>query len=84
MLEEEGRIGLTNSEIKNGLVNQMQNGITAFFLKWDAEIVGFALINTAQTAYSLKSFYATRNFRSGGVKTLNFKKLAEMLEIDML
>jgi predicted acetyltransferase len=84
MLEERGEITASNSEIREGLLSQLQDGISAYFLKWDEEIVGFAMVDTAQKPYSLKSFYASRNFRRSGLKSLNFRKLVDMLETDVL
>jgi ribosomal protein S18 acetylase RimI-like enzyme len=84
MLEEKGVISVSDPEIREGLLIRQRQGLSAYFLKWGDEIVGFATVDTAQKPYSLKSFYASRNFRRSGMKSLNFSKLVEMLETDIL
>jgi predicted acetyltransferase len=84
MQEERSENRVSAIVIKEGLVNQMRDGTSAYFLMWDSEIVGFAMVDTAQKPFSLKSFYASRNFRRSGMKSLNFSKLVDMLETDVL
>lgn len=84
MLEEKGAVTASGPEIREGLLSRQREGLSAYFLKWDNQIVGFAMVDTAQKPYTLKSFYASRNFRRSGMKSLNFSKLVDMLEIDVL
>ena len=84
MLEEKGVISASDAEIKEGLLSRQREGLSAYFLKWDDQIVGFAIVDTAQKPYTLKSFYASRNFRRSGMRALNFSKLVDMLETDVL
>ena len=84
MQEERGEITLSNAEIKDNLLIQLKDGNSAYFLKWDAQIVGFAMVDTAQIPYALKSFYASGNFRRSGMKPLNFSKLLALLETEVL
>jgi hypothetical protein len=84
ILEERGGVSSSDPEIREGLLNQIREGTSAYFLKWDTKIVGFAMVGTSQKPYTLKSFYASRNFRRSGMKALNFRKLVDMLETDVL
>jgi hypothetical protein len=84
IIEEKGLIKASNQEIKERLLNQMQRGISAYFLKWDSDVVGFAMVDTTRKPYKLKSFYASRCFRRSGMKALDFRKLVDILETDVL
>jgi hypothetical protein len=84
MLEEKGVVTVSDPEIREGLLSRQREGLSAYFLKWDGEIVGFAMVDTAQKPYSLKSFYVSCNFRRCSIKALNFSKLVDMLETDVL
>jgi predicted acetyltransferase len=84
MLEEKGVIDASDQEIREGLVSRQREGLSAYFLKWDDDIVGFAMVDITQKPFALKSFYASCNFRRNGMRALNFSKLVDLLETDVL
>jgi hypothetical protein len=84
MREEKGIITASDPEIREALLSQQREGLSAYFLKWDEDIVGFAMVDMTQKPFTLKSFYASRNFRRSGMRALNFSKLVDLLETDVL
>jgi hypothetical protein len=82
--EENNPLPISDSAIEKQIDDWLSSGHQAFFLKWDADIVGFAIIDTTCEPYSLKYFYASRNFRRSGMKVLDFRKLIDVLETDAL
>ena len=84
MLEEKGVITVSDPEIREGILSRQREGLSAYFLKWDDDIVGFAMVDITQKPFILKSFYASSNFRRSGMRALNFSKLVDLLETDVL
>jgi predicted acetyltransferase len=82
--EERSALPVNSSAIRNQIAEWTTDGHQAFFLKWDDDIVGFAVIDTDCDPYSLKYFYASRNFRRSGMKVLDFSKLIALLDTDVL
>jgi predicted acetyltransferase len=82
--EETNQPVLSDSAIEKQIQDWINSGHQAFFLKWDSDIIGFAVIDTQQTPFSLKYFYAARNFRRSGMKVLDFRKLIDLLDTDAL
>jgi hypothetical protein len=84
-IEEDRNCAVPNDlSVSQQIIEWTAGQYRAFFLKWDEDIIGFAVIETHHEPYSLKYFYASRNFRRSGMKVLDFSKLVDLLETDVL
>ncbi len=83
-MRKKQRSHYSDAAIEAQLYDLMDHGNQAFLLRWDTDVVGFAIIDTTRQPFSLKYFYASRNFRRSGMKVLDFSKLIDLLDTDAL
>jgi GNAT superfamily N-acetyltransferase len=75
---------LTDSQLNERMRLFLHTGFKAYLIKWGDEAVGYALVDTRHSPYSLSQFYAAQNYRKTGMGTLDLRRLIDLLETDVL